>query len=119
MVDEKSVKAQSHELQQIAHDIISEGMKLDDQFQVAVIIDKLPPSQKDFKNTLRHKTKEFSLESLITRLRIEEEARKNDLKEEVLVVDNNKNTPNFNKNKNSVVLKQNKKNVKFQNRNKN
>ncbi|KAA0060458.1 uncharacterized protein E5676_scaffold119G00440 [Cucumis melo var. makuwa] len=78
MTDDKSVEAQSHEIQKIAHEIISEGMPLDDQFQVVVIIDKLPPLWKDFKNTLRHKTKEFSLESLITRLRIEEEARKHD-----------------------------------------
>ncbi|KAA0033400.1 putative Polyprotein [Cucumis melo var. makuwa] len=55
-------------------------MLLDDQFQVAIIIDKLLPLWKDFKNTLRYKTKEFSLESLITRLRIEEEARKHDKK---------------------------------------
>ena len=72
-----------------------------------------PPGWKYFKNTLCYKTKEFSLESLITHLRIEEEARKNDLKDEVLVVNNNKNTPNFNKNKNSVVLKPNRKNMKF------
>ncbi|CAL2270360.1 unnamed protein product [Prunus armeniaca] len=58
-------------------------MNLDEQFQVGVIIDKLPPSWKDFKNALRHKTKEFSLESLITHLRIEEEARKHDMKEEL------------------------------------
>ena len=83
MTDDRSMEAQSHEIQKIAHEIISEGMTLDDQFQVAVIIDKLPPMSKDFKNALRHKTKEFSLKSLIIRLRIEEEARKNDQKEEV------------------------------------
>ena len=58
-------------------------MRLDNQFQVAVIIDKLPHLWKDFKTTLRHKTKEFSLESLVTQLRIEEEARRHDQKEEV------------------------------------
>ncbi|XP_021751459.1 uncharacterized protein LOC110717129 [Chenopodium quinoa] len=89
MTDEKSVEVQSHELQKIAHEIISEGMALVEQFQIAVIIDKIPPSWKDFKNNLRHKTKEFSLESLITRLRIEEESRKQDQKEEILQVTNN------------------------------
>ncbi|KAA0065758.1 uncharacterized protein E5676_scaffold488G00440 [Cucumis melo var. makuwa] len=83
MTDDKYVEALSHEIQKIAHEIISDGMPLDDQFQVAVIIDKLPLLWKDFKNILRHKTKEFSLESLIMRLRIEEEARKHDKKEEV------------------------------------
>jgi len=79
-------------LQKIAHEIISEGMPLDDQFQVAVIIDKLPPLWKDFKNTLRHKNKEFSLKSLITRLRIEEEARKHNKKEEVNAIPRKKPT---------------------------
>ncbi|KAI9160623.1 hypothetical protein LWI28_010085 [Acer negundo] len=85
MANDKSVEAQSHELQKIAHEITSEGINLDDQFQVAVIIDKLPRSWKDFKNQPRHKTKEFSLESLITRLRIVEEAIKQELKEEVFL----------------------------------
>ncbi|KAL0556336.1 hypothetical protein IC582_004849 [Cucumis melo] len=92
MTDDKSMEAQSHEIQKIAHEIISEGMPLDDQFQVAVIIDKLPPLWKDFKNTLRHKTKEFSLKSLITRLRIEKEARKHDKKEKVNVIPRKKPT---------------------------
>jgi hypothetical protein len=55
MVDERSVEAQSHELQKISHEIITEGMPLDEQFQIAVMIDKLPPDWKDFKNQLRHK----------------------------------------------------------------
>ncbi|KAA0058391.1 putative Polyprotein [Cucumis melo var. makuwa] len=46
----------------------------------------------DFKNTLRHETKKFSLESLITRLRIEEEARKHDKKEEVNAIPRKKPT---------------------------
>ncbi|KAK4839088.1 hypothetical protein QYF36_018986 [Acer negundo] len=112
MANDKSVEAQSHELQKIAHEIKSEGINLDDQFQVAVIIDKLPRSWKDFKNQPRHKTKEFSLESLITRLRIVEEAIKQELKEEVLVMTNNKN---FNMNKTPVVLKPGAKNMKNQN----
>lgn len=41
---------------------------------------------KDFKNSLRHKTKKFSLEILITPLRIEEEAHKYDQKEEENIV---------------------------------
>ncbi|KAF1888664.1 hypothetical protein Lal_00036703 [Lupinus albus] len=83
MTDDKSVESQSHEIQKIAHEIITEGMPLDEQFQVAVIIDKLPPNWKDFKNVQRHKTKEFSLESLIIRLHIKEEARRQDQKDEV------------------------------------
>lgn len=111
MTDDKSVVAQTHDLQMIAHEIISEGMVLDEQFQVAVIIDKLPPLFKEFKNVLRHKSKEFSLESLITKLRIEEESRKQDYKDEILVVSNNKNQK---KNHTPVVLKANGKNMKNQ-----
>ncbi|XP_062075752.1 uncharacterized protein LOC133779869 [Humulus lupulus] len=98
MVDDKSMEAQSHETQKITHEIISEGMTLDEQFQVVVLIDKFPPSWKDFKNVLRHKTKELSLESLIIHLHINEEAKKQDQKEEVLVVSNSnpkKSTPAF------------------------
>lgn len=42
-------------------------------FQVKTIIEKLPPSWKDFKNYLKHKLKKMQLENLIVRLRIEED----------------------------------------------
>ena len=59
MTDDKSMEAQSHELQKIAHEIIFEGMSLDEQFQVAVIIDKLPLRGKILKIFSGTKQKNF------------------------------------------------------------
>ncbi|KAF3656241.1 putative phosphoserine aminotransferase, chloroplastic-like [Capsicum annuum] len=46
---------------------------VNDKFQVAAIIKKLPPMWKDFKNYLKHKRKKMSVEDFIVRLRIEED----------------------------------------------
>ncbi|XP_070050718.1 uncharacterized protein [Nicotiana tomentosiformis] len=96
MVDGKSVITQVQELQVIVHDLLAEGinrvnifiqdidyftsykfmiegMVINEAFQVAAFIEKLPPLWKDFKNYLKHKHKEMMLEDLIVRLRIEED----------------------------------------------
>lgn len=112
MIDDKSVEPQSHKLQKIAHEIISERMNLDEQFQVVVIIDKLPSSWKEFKKNMRYKTREFSLESPIIRLHIEEEARKQDMREKVLVVSNNNKKKAYTNSSAAVVLKRIGKNMK-------
>ncbi|KAF1866367.1 hypothetical protein Lal_00024377 [Lupinus albus] len=70
---------------------------------------------KDFKNVLRHKTKKYSLEYLITHLRIEEETRRQDQKYEVLFVSNISTKKKFL----GAVLKPNDNNFKNQNRNEN
>lgn len=57
----------------ILHEIHAEGMILSETFQVAAIIEKLPPAWKDFKNYLKYKRKEMNVEELIVRLRIEED----------------------------------------------
>ena len=72
MVDSKTMVSQVQELQVILHEIHAEGMMLSETFQVAAIIEKLPPAWKDFKNYLKHKRKEMSIEDLVIRLRIEE-----------------------------------------------
>ena len=62
------------------HDIHAEGMSLSESFQVAAIIEKLPPLWKEFKNYLKHKRKEMRLKDLIVRLRIEEDNRASEKK---------------------------------------
>ena len=75
MVDSKTVLSQVQELQVILHEIHAEGMSVSESFQVAAIIEKLPPSWKDFKNYPKHKRKEMQLEDLIVRFGIEEDNR--------------------------------------------
>ncbi|KAJ0524516.1 putative RNA-directed DNA polymerase [Helianthus annuus] len=75
MVDSKTVMNQVQEFLIILHDISAEGMTLSETFQVAAMIEKLPPSWVDFKNYLKHKRKEMTIEDLIVRLRIEEDNR--------------------------------------------
>ena len=80
MLDSKTVISQVQDLQVILHDIHAEGMSLIESFQVAAIIEKLPPLWKEFKNYLKHKRKEMRLEDLIVRLRIEEDNRASEKK---------------------------------------
>ncbi|GJV71978.1 retrovirus-related pol polyprotein from transposon TNT 1-94 [Tanacetum coccineum] len=70
MVDSKNVISQVQDLQVLLHDIHAEGMTLSETFQVAAIIEKLPPSWVEFKNYLKHKRKEMSVEDLVVRLRM-------------------------------------------------
>ena len=50
-------------------------MVISESFQVATIIEKLPPAWKDFKNYLKPKRKEMNAEDLTVRLRIKEDNR--------------------------------------------
>ncbi|XP_075524571.1 uncharacterized protein LOC142556973 [Primulina tabacum] len=80
MVDTKSVISQVQEFQIIIHDLLAEGMKINEPFQVAAIIEKLPSMWKNFKNYLKHKRKELKLEDLIVRFQIEEDSRNSEAK---------------------------------------
>ena len=76
MTDGKSVIEQVEELQLIYHRLEVEGLVINEPFQVALMIEKLPPSWKEFQNYLKHKRKAMTLEGLIERLNVEQSNRR-------------------------------------------
>ena len=78
MSDAKSVVKQVEELQVIVHELDVEGMGLNPNFLVGSIIEKLPPSWKDFKIYLKHLTEDMNFEQLVLKLRVEEDNLKNE-----------------------------------------
>nr|GFA04584.1 zinc finger, CCHC-type [Tanacetum cinerariifolium] len=75
---ELPVMEQYNELLRILGQYIQHGLKKDKSIYVSSIIDKLPPSWKDFKHTLKHGKDDLSLVQLGSHLRIEESLRAQD-----------------------------------------
>nr|GFA53336.1 zinc finger, CCHC-type [Tanacetum cinerariifolium] len=61
MVDTRPVMEQFHEMLRILGQYVQYNLMMDEAISVAVIIDKLPPSWKDFKHSLKHKKEELNL----------------------------------------------------------
>ena len=59
------------ELQTLIHEVIAEGMKICETFQVACIIEKLPPGWREFKGRLLQKRSELDVEEVVFKLRVE------------------------------------------------
>ncbi|GJT59949.1 zinc finger, CCHC-type containing protein [Tanacetum coccineum] len=75
MVDSRPVMEQFNELLRILGQYTQHGLKMDESIYVSSVIDKLPPSWKDFKYTLKHGKDDLSLIQLGNHLRIEESLR--------------------------------------------
>ncbi|GKC60230.1 zinc finger, CCHC-type containing protein [Tanacetum coccineum] len=78
MVDSRPVMEQYNELLRILGQYTQHDLKMDESISVSSIIDKLPPSWKDFKHTLKHGKDDLSLVQLGSHLRIEESLRAQD-----------------------------------------
>ena len=70
---------QYHEMLQILGQFTQHNLKMDESISVAVIMDKLPPSWKEFKHTLKHNKEELNLVQLGSHLQIEETLRTQEL----------------------------------------
>lgn len=68
MVDNKPIMEQLHEIQHILSQFQQKDMNMDESIVVSSIIEKLPPSWKDFKKSLKHKKEDLTLEELAQHL---------------------------------------------------
>ncbi|XP_021727439.1 uncharacterized protein LOC110694578 [Chenopodium quinoa] len=64
VVDDKPIIDQIHAYENVCIIIATEGLSICDITLAVVLIEKLPPSWKDFRNQLMHKKKELTLEEL-------------------------------------------------------
>ncbi|GJX02342.1 zinc finger, CCHC-type containing protein [Tanacetum coccineum] len=78
MTDSRLVLEQYNELLSILGRFTQHKMNMDESIKVSCIIDKLPPSWKDFKHTLKHLKEELTMIELGSHLRIEESLRARD-----------------------------------------
>ncbi|KAK3016456.1 hypothetical protein RJ639_007811 [Escallonia herrerae] len=76
MVDGRSVMEQFNEIKSILDRYFQHKLALDEFIVVTSIIDKLPPSWKNFRNSLKYRKEDINLYELGTHLRIEEDLRK-------------------------------------------
>ena len=74
---------QAHEIHTLAKDLKNCSKEspcvLPDKFVAGGIISKLPPSQRDFDTSLKHKRQEFTIDRLIGTLDVEEKAKTKDI----------------------------------------
>ncbi|GKD55538.1 hypothetical protein Tco_1288925, partial [Tanacetum coccineum] len=78
MTDSRLVLEQYNELLGILGRFTQHKMNMDESIQVSCIIDKLPPSWKDSKHTLKHLNEELTLVELGSHLRIKESLKVQD-----------------------------------------
>ncbi|OIT36784.1 hypothetical protein A4A49_46442, partial [Nicotiana attenuata] len=80
MRDDKEMNVQINEFQKLLEDLKAEGMSLPEKFAAGVLIEKLPDSWSDYKNNLKHKQKNFTIEEIVTHILIEDSNRKESAK---------------------------------------
>ena len=67
-----------HVYENLCADVINEGMKLCDVCLANLLLEKFPPSWSDYRNHLKHKKKDLSLQELVSHMRTEEANRLKD-----------------------------------------
>ena len=78
MIEDRDVSSQIHDNHLLINDLAIEGIKLPEPFVAGYLVETLPESWKDYKNSIKHNRKKVSLEDVIIHIRIEEQNRNRD-----------------------------------------
>ena len=76
MIEDKDIKIQINKYHMLVEDIKVENILLLDEFVSKLLIEKLPSSWTDYKQQLKHRHKQMTLQELITHIIIEDTNRK-------------------------------------------
>ncbi|XP_071900903.1 uncharacterized protein [Coffea arabica] len=72
MIDDKEMKIQITEYQMLLEDLKNEDINLPEKFAAGMLIEKLPESWADYKNNLKHKEKNYTMDELVKHILIED-----------------------------------------------
>ena len=72
MFDEIPMLDQVHRYEHLCVDIVAEGMSFPHHFQANRLLEKLPSSWETFVHSLKHRHKYFTLQELVSHIKIEE-----------------------------------------------
>ena len=78
MIKDRDISSQIHAYHLLINDLAIEDIKLHESFMAGYLVETLPESWKDYKNNMKHKRKQMSLEDVIIHIRIEERNRNRD-----------------------------------------
>ncbi|XP_070010770.1 uncharacterized protein [Nicotiana sylvestris] len=84
MVNHKPIMEHVHEYENMTAAVLNEGMDMCKILQANVLLEKFPPSWSDYRNQLKHKKKNLTLQELISHMRTKEANRLKDEESERL-----------------------------------
>ena len=103
MTEDRDVSSQIHDYHILIHDLVIEDINLHGPFVVGYLIETFPNSWEDYKNSMKHKRKQMSLEDVLINIKVEEQNKTRDKAERAKelsskeTVVENRPRPKFNK----------------------
>ena len=78
MTEDRDVSSQIHDYHMLVNGLVTENIKSPEPFVASYLLETLLDFWKDYKNTMKHKRKQMSLEDVIIHIRIEEQNKTRD-----------------------------------------